>query len=167
MSVTGTQQRIALYRTYYNVSPILVNPSSVTNIDESIVYMMFVLRKCNGISKQDMIIYAAVNFPQYSSELISAKVDQFVRSGVLVILQPICRNWCVQECPVEKTYAISWRVDQIVGTQPLVLFLVQLVGGTRDLSPIFNRWFYTTSPNNLQRQSTQMSTKRVPLSNIL
>jgi hypothetical protein len=166
MSVTGAQQKIALYRTYYNIFPIAVNPSSVTTIGESIIYMLFVLRKCNGISEEDMVTYASVNFPQFSADAIRSEIRTLVKSGVLIILQPICRDWCSPECPV-KTYAISRRVDQMTTSRPLVLFLVRLAGGTRNISPVFNRWFYTTSPNNLQRQSTQVSTKRVPLSNIL
>jgi hypothetical protein len=167
MSVTGSQQRIALYRTYYNVFPIEVTPSSVTSIGESIIYMLFVLKKCNGVSENNIITYASVHFPQYTADLIRTEINTLVRAGVLVILQPICRDWCVQGCPVDKTYAISWRADQVIGSEPLVLFLIQLVGGTRTIGPNFNRWFFTTSPNVLQRQSTQMSTKRVPLSNIL
>lgn len=128
--------------------------------------MLFVLRKCNGVSEEDMVTYAAVNFTQFTADEIRSEIRALVRLGVLVILNPICRNWCSPDCPV-KTYAISWRIDQVVGSGPLVLFLVRLVGGTRVISPVFNRWFYTTSPNNLKRQSTQVSTKRVPLSNLL
>ena len=164
MSVTSCQQKIPLYLAYYNVFPIDVSPASVSTIQEAIVYAFFILKKQFGASEAEIVSYVSSTFPEYTTDVIEAAFTSMVRTGALVILQPICRDWCADECPI-KLYAISSRISQIPVYAPLVLFLVQLAGGTRTISNTFRRWF---SPDNNFKggQLTVASTRRPVMSSM-
>ena len=160
MSVTSCQQRIPLFHVYYNIFPIEVTPSSVQNISEGVIYTFFVLNKNFGLTMQDITLFMTSKFPQYTTSEVETEVNFLIKKGVLVTLQPICRDWCADTCP-EKAYAISWRIDQLAGFRDLVLFLLGLAGGTRTFSRTFNRWFL--SNGNVQN-NTVGSTKRSTMS---
>lgn len=160
MSVTSCQQKIPLFHLYYNIFPIDVTPSSAQTLGEAVIYTIFVLNKHFGATTDDIVSFMASNFSQYTQTEVETEVDYLIKKGVLVTLQPVCRDWCADTCP-EKAYAISWRLDQLVGFSDLVLFLIGLAGGTRTLSPTFNRWFL--SNGNVQN-NTVGSTKRKTMS---
>jgi hypothetical protein len=155
MSVTSCQQKIPLGHKYYNIFPLPVEPVSAETLTEAILYTYFVLNQHMGLTQMDWLQYMAVHFPQYSSQEIESELDALVRSGVLVTLQPVCRDWCADECPV-KSYAISSRLDQLPAFNGLVLFLIGLAGGTRVTSVRFNQLFLA----NRNLQGGVASTKR-------
>lgn len=161
MSVTSCQQKIPLFHKYYNIFPIDVTPLSAENVGESIIYTFFVLDRHLGLTFNDIADYMVVTFPKYSLSEVKMEIDYFVRKGVLVTLQPICRDWCADECPV-KAYSIGSRLDQLPEFSDLIMYLMQLAGGTRTTSTVFNHWFL---PNrNLQGGVT--STKRSVMSTV-
>jgi len=140
MATTSCQQRIPLTQVYANVFPLAVTPASAETLGEALLYVFFVRAEPCGLSLQDLIDAMALLFPQYTEAEISEQVAFWLQQGVLITLQPVCRDWCANTCPV-KTYAISWRLEQLPRFADLLLFLIQLAGGTRVTTPTFNRWF--------------------------
>lgn len=164
MSVTSCQQKIELVRSYYNIFPIEIIPASATNISEAIIYTFFVQSKHFGLS-EDMILDAmASTFPQYTKSDIQSQLLYFIQRGLLITLQPVCRNWCIAECPT-KMFAIGSSMDKLVGFEDLVLYLIQLAGGTRVTTSTFSRWFKNNS-NNGNLPTIISSTKRAVMSSV-
>lgn len=161
MSVTSCQQKIPLFNKYYNIFPIEVKPQSAESLGESIIYTFFVLNRHLGLTMENIVDFVTTNFPQYSAPDVESEIEYFVKKGVLVTLQPICRDWCADTCPV-KSYSISSRLDQIYVFNGLVVFLIQLAGGTRVTTPVFNRWFLP----NRNLQGNTISTKRAVMPTI-
>ena len=161
MSVISCQQKIPLFHKYYNIFPIDVTPSSAENVGASIVYTFFVLDRHLGLTSDDIVDYVVTTFPQYSLTEIKSEIEYFVRNGVLVTLQPICRDWCADECPV-KTYVLGSRLDQLHEFNGLLVYLMQLAGGTRVTTPVFNHWFLP----NRNLQGNTISTKRAVMPTI-
>ena len=161
MSVTSCQQRILLRQAYYNIPALPVDPSSVVNVDEAILYAFFVQNRSLGLSESEVIAYLDDNFPQYDLDTVQAAFLDLVRGGVLVILQPLCINWCQFTCP-EKTYAINKQLERLIPWGDLLMFLIQLAGGTQVSTPTFRHWF---APDRDLQGSLTFSTKRSVLPN--
>ena len=147
MSVTCCQQKIPLFHMYYNLFPIQVNPSSVKSISEAIIYSFFVLKNHYGLEISTLLSFMISSFPEYNENDVLVAFNKLIYHGVLVTLEAICVNWCSNECPPKK-FAISKNFDKLVKYQPLLIFMLQLAGGTRVTTPTFSYWFL---PNrNLQ-----------------
>jgi hypothetical protein len=98
-----------------------------------------------GLREQQVLSFILQNFPQYSDLTIQAAFVKLVRNGVLVTLQAVCVDWCSVSgggvrCP-EKKFAISRNLDNLPVYSNLILFLIELAGGTRVTTPTFNHWF--------------------------
>ena len=144
MSVTSCQQKIPLFHAYYNIFPVDVEPTSVQNINEAIVYTFFVLNNHMGLTQEQVLSFILQNFPQYSELMIYNAFEKLISNGVLVTLQAVCVDWCSVsdgvQCPAKK-FAISRNLDKLPAYSNLIIFLIELTGGTRITTPIFNRWF--------------------------
>lgn len=140
MSTVSCQQKIILNHKFYNIEGITVSPSSAMSIIEAIVYVFFVANNRLGLSDAQILFHMGTLFPEYSTGQITTAIELMTRQGVLTVLQPICRDWCADECP-PRTYAISPRLDMIPSNDYLTLYLVQLAGGTRSISRVFRQWF--------------------------
>ena len=147
MSVTSCQQKIELIHPYYNILPIIVESSSAQTIEEAIIYTFFVKKNHYGLTQIEITLYVAEYFPQYDVQQIAETFAILLKNGVLVTLQAICVDWCANQCPIKK-FAISRNIDKLPTYSTLVLYLIQLSGGTRVTSRTFNDWFL--SNRNLQ-----------------
>lgn len=157
MSVTGCQQKILLNQAYYNVFPIAVQPSSAKTIDEAILYSFFVLNQWYGVTVDELTAYMAGQFPEYATEDVLVAFGDMLVDGWFIVVQPYCRDWCSSVCPPTR-YVIPARVAQNSLHDSLVLFLVQLAGGTRVKTKAFSRWFVSwTNPTPLQSNGPSSS----------
>ena len=94
------------------------------------MYTIFVLNNNYGSLQSEIIEYASITFPEYSTEEICSTITSFLQSGVLRTLQPICRDWC-SGGTARVGITFNETMDQTTANQNLVLFLIQLAGGTR------------------------------------
>jgi len=140
MSVTSCQQKIELIHPYYNIFPITVEPSSAQTIEEAIIYTLFINNNHYGLTQMEITLFVAEYFPEYNVQQIADSFVILLKNGVLVTLQAICVDWCANQCPVKK-FAISKNFDKLPSYSNLVLYLIQLAGGTRVTSRTFNHWF--------------------------
>ena len=164
MSVTCCQQKIPLFHMYYNLFPIDVNPSNVGSITEAIIYSFFVLKLHYGLEMSKLLSFILLTFPQYNENDVIKAINTLLYDGVLVTLEAICVDWCNNQCPPKK-FAISRNFDKLIKYQSLLVFMLQLAGGTRVNTPIFTYWFL---PNrNLQAGEMTTGIKKPVFSSIL
>jgi hypothetical protein len=156
MSITSCQQKIPLFHSYYNIPPIMVEPSSAQTIQEAIIYTFFVNNNHFGLTKTEVTQYMLNTFTQYDFASIDSAFTVLIANGVLVTLQAICVNWCKNQCPLKK-FAISKNLDKLPIYSSLIFYLIQLAGGTQTTTAVFNNWFLAN--RNLQG-SLITSTKR-------
>ena len=141
MSVTSCQQKIPLFHAYYNIFPCDVDPSSVHNINEAIIYTFFVHNNHMGITEHEVISFILQTFTQFDASSVENAFVTLVKNGVLVTLQAVCVDWCNGvQCP-EKKFAISRNFDRLPAYSNLILYLIELAGGTRVTTATFNHWF--------------------------
>jgi hypothetical protein len=150
MSRQSCRLPIQLHHSYYNIFPITVEPSSATNIDEAILYVLFAVLGSNkrGNTYAQIIDTTAEIFAaQYSRVDICAAFQSMLQTGILRTLAFVCRNWC--EAPPEITYTWNETMDENIANQDLVVYLIQLAGGTRSYSWTFAQLFKPFVPPTL------------------
>jgi hypothetical protein len=147
MSLQACRNRIQLHHPYYNVFPIEVDTSVVTSLTEAILYTLFVLNNMFGLTQPEIVDYITSHFPQYTDETtICEKLSNLLKNGILRQLPPICFNYCANNS--NSTLALrlprityNQTMDQAEQNYNLVLFLIQLAGGTRQTTARFKALF--------------------------
>jgi hypothetical protein len=148
MALQACRNRIQLHHPYYNIFPIEVDPSVVTSLTEAILYTLFVLNNMFGLARPEIIDYIVTTFPQYSdTDAICSTLTRLLKNGVLRQLPSICPGYCsapdtdAQLLLRLPRIAYNQTMDQAERNYNLVLFLIQLAGGTRQTTPRFKALF--------------------------
>lgn len=149
MSLQACRNRIQLHHPYYNVFPIEVDTSVVNSLIEAVLYTLFVLNDMFGLTQIEIVEYIATHFPQYTDRMtICDTISRLLKNGILRQLPPICFGYCPTDAGADATLSLrlprltyNQTMDQYDRNYTLVLFLIQLAGGTRQTTPRFKALF--------------------------